>query len=198
MRGPSTIGKTLVLLTLSFMIIPNYDYARPIIRRDKGSFRPQAGRPREARSEVENPPIIKENTVVFLSLSQDDYDAFVKKTPTIEDRLTEVLHDFYFYAKKVAEKLKAQGISAEFGHWKELYFQLTGGKIEKRTFNPEDAFGLALYAKGKPPLMVRSAGHQKAEIGEKRCTPDFFSMAAVISEYFGVKIEWREKCMSIR
>ena len=133
-------------------------------------------------------PLIKDNTVVFLSLSKADYKALVNKRPGAEDELAEVLSDFYFYAEQVADLLKSHGISSEFKHWKELQFLSVDGNIIRKTIDPDDPFGLALYAKGKDPLMVRPFGTIIADIESVQVTPDFASMAAVISEYFGIKL----------
>ena len=191
MNKPSILGKTIILLTLSFILVAKGNNTRTISKINEAKIQIQANKPKDLKSEAENPPIIKENTVVFLSLSSEDYKALISKDPAREDMLVEVLSDFIFYADKVAVKLKALGITSEVGHWKELLFQLADGKTEKLIFDPEDVFGLALYAKGKSPVMVRSTRRpEDMVIGQSYITPDFFSMAEVISEYFGVKIEW--------
>jgi hypothetical protein len=192
MSGPPRIGRIYILLALSFTLIPKTDNATPVKGTCEGKFMAPANELLEVKAEVENPPILRENTVVFLTLSEDDYAALIAKNPALKDLegLSETLYDFISYAKKIAEKLKGKGITPLFGQWNELWFQMPDGKIEKRTFNPADFYGLALYARGKSPLMVRSEGRFNTPNGEKRINPGFFSMAEVISEYFGVKIDW--------
>jgi hypothetical protein len=200
LSSPSRIGKILTLLALSFTLIPKTNNATSVKGTCEGKFMAPANKLIEVKAEVQNPPILKENTVVFLTISEDDYAALVAKNPALKDAegLGETVSDFIFYAKKIAGKLKEKGITPLFGQWKELWFQMPDGKIEKRTFNPADFYGLALYAQGKSPMMVRSEGRSDTPNGEKRIDPGFFSMAEVISEYFGVKIEWSEEWASIK
>lgn len=192
MSSPPRIGRMLFLLALSFILVPKTDNATPVKGTCAGKFMAPVNELMEVKAEVENPPILKENTVVFLTLSEDDYAVLIAKNPALKDSegSGETLSDFIFYAKKIAEKLKEKGITPLFGKWKELWFQMPDGKIEKRTFYPEDFYGLALCARGKSPLMVRSEGRYDTPTGGKRINPGFFSMAEVISEYFGVKIDW--------
>jgi hypothetical protein len=192
MISPPRFGSIQILLALSLSLIPKIDNATPLRGTLEGKFMAQANELMAVEAEVENPPILRENTVVFLTLSEDDYAALIVKNPALKDLegLSETLSDFISYAKKIAEKLREKGITPLFGQWKELWFQMPDGKIEKRTFSPEDFYGLALYARGKSPLMVRSEGRFDTPKGEKRINPGFFSMAEVISEYFGVKIDW--------
>jgi len=192
LSSPPRIGRILILLALSFTLIPKTDNATSVKGTCEGKIMAPANELMEVKAEIENPPILKENTVVFLTLSEDDYAVLIAKNPALKDSegLGETLSDFIFYAKKIAEKLKEKGITPLFGQWKELWFQMPDGKIEKGIFNPEDFYGLALYARGKSPLMVRSEGRFDTPHGEKRIDPGFFSMAEVVSEYFGVKIDW--------
>jgi hypothetical protein len=192
LSSPSRIGRILILLALSFTLIPKTNNATSVKGTCEGKFMAPANKLIEAKAEVENPPILKVNTVVFLTVSEDDYAALVAKNPALRDSegLGETLSDFIFYAKKIAGKLKEKGITPLFGQWKELWFQMPNARIEKRTFNPADFYGLALYARGKSPLMVRPEGRFESPNGEKRIDPGFHSMAKVISEYFGVKIDW--------
>jgi hypothetical protein len=78
-------------------------------------------RVQDIRQEGNTSPLIKDNTVVFLSLSKADYDALVKKHPEDEDGLAEVLSDFYYYAEQVADLLKAHRISLNSNTGKNLF-----------------------------------------------------------------------------
>jgi hypothetical protein len=179
------IGKALFCSVFGFAVLSTASHAGPTASK----YRALEIELQKTESGKERPPIIKENTVVFLSLSKDDYDTLIKRKPEIKDGLIEFLQDFLHYADQVASELNAHGITAEFAHWKELWFQAADGSIIKKTFNPEEGVGLALFAKGKPPIMMRPARNQAEELEKNRFTPDFSSMAAVISKYFGVEIK---------
>jgi len=186
MKRPSNLGIAIILLTLSSAIVAMGNNSRTWTT----IIQTGATEQKEVTTKLESPPIINENTVVFLSISQEDFDTLVSKNPGRRQGLVEVLSDFYHYALQVADELKARGIAVEFQSWKEVWFRLPNGNIEKRTFDPEDVFGLALFPKGESPLMVRSQGNGAYQAGERHVYPGYESMAEEISNYFGVNLSF--------
>jgi len=165
-------GKVLLFLAFGFVILPTTNHGRPTAR---GYFLQETDA-QKAESVKKTPPLIKENTVVFICPSQEEYDDLIRRQPERQLELTEVLSDFYHYSEQAADMLKARGIATEFRTWSELWFESADGKVIKKTFQPDHIIGLALYPKGKLPQVTT-------------CSPDLLSLAAVIWEYFGIKLE---------
>jgi hypothetical protein len=137
----------------------------------------------EVAAKLEVPPIIKENSVVFYCISQEDFDELIKD-PDRRGDIIETISDFNHYALMVAEKLEGIGIATEFVSDKEIWFELPTGIIEKRTFNPKDDFQLALFPKGKPPLIVRS----RSSSVDDGIIANYDSLIEAISDYFGINL----------
>lgn len=138
------------------------------------------GQTREVQKGTEEPLIIKENTIVFLVISQKDYDAIVLKDPSSEEHLPDILSDFYTYSTEVSKILEKMNFTLKYECRKQIWFQFPDGRTEKMAFNPEDIYGMALFAKGKAPKLVTKFG------------AFFAPMAEIISEYFGLKIERKD------
>jgi hypothetical protein len=119
---------------------------------------------------------IQNRSVVFLLLSDDDFEKLVSEDPDSEHQLVEVISDFVAYAERLINKLRELGFKAELGRWKEINVILEQGKIEKLLFNPNDIIGIFMYEKKKPPKICTEL------------TPHIESMASAISEYFEIDI----------
>ena len=124
----------------------------------------------------EEPPLIKDNTVVFFAISQADYDELVKQKPEIGNQM-EMLFDYYHYADMIESRLTARGYTVVWGSWHTVSVQMAAGKIKKMAFNPADLKAILMKARGKDPEMVTDF------------SVDHYSIAAVISKYFGIKID---------
>jgi hypothetical protein len=125
----------------------------------------------------EDPQIIKESCVVFFGLTQADFDSLSAKLSEENNGLSEVLSDFNYYSGRISPRLKQLGISVKFETSKEVWLQIAEGQTEKIIFDPKDAYGMLLFAKGDIPKLLT------------KFSPDYFTMAKIISEYFHVKIE---------
>jgi hypothetical protein len=102
--------------------------------------------------EIIAPAIVPENTVVFLLLSQLEYDIQPKD---IQYELDEVIGDFASYRYRAIEKLKKYGISDIRTIAKNLVFRYTDGREEKLVFNTyEGVIAVAVFGKGKKPQIV--------------------------------------------
>lgn len=141
--------------------------------------------PANGQASLSNPPI-KENCVVFLTLSQEDYGKYLAMNPSSEQALLEFLSDFEFYGHQLIDVLRTRGIAASFKVGKELSFELNDGTITRKALKQEDIIGLALFAKGKTPVLVRRPRLDEAETKTIRVFGDYDSMAKVISEYFEI------------
>lgn len=126
---------------------------------------------------LEAPWIIRENTVIFLEISDADYDSLISKTPQSEEQMSELISDFYYSAGRIARKLEPLGIIVKSETWTEMWFQVAGGKLEKVAFDPKNIYGMVLYAKGKSPKLATKFFLQ------------FSAMAEIISEYFNIEIK---------
>ena len=119
---------------------------------------------------------IKDDTVIFLLLTDDAFNSLVTEDNIPEDQLIEVISDFRFYAKAISTKLEQYEISVKFGSWKKIRFELAEGNVEEIETNPKVVCGMVLYAKGRTPTLTSTP------------TPDYFSIAEIISDYFHIKI----------
>jgi hypothetical protein len=131
----------------------------------------------QSKEGIEICQIIKEKTVVFLSISPEDYEQLGTAKPKNKEEFAETLRDFLYYAKELEPKLFQLGIRVIFAMSKEMNFQLPDGKVGKITFNPKDFYGMVLYAKGCPPKLAT------------KFPPGIVDMADIISEYFHIKIK---------
>ena len=122
---------------------------------------------------IENPPIIKENTVVFFAISQTDYDFLVSEKPELSERMEE-LNDYYRYSFRIISKLKEFGITVIAGTWKEVTVQLGKRKTKKIQFNSREFKAILMYGKGKAPKLVTGF------------TGNYESMAKILSDYFHI------------
>jgi hypothetical protein len=164
--------KRLSVLFFIGLILVSYD---PIL--SNGQATPASNQ--KDNKSPEEPLIINENTVAFLALSQKDYDLLVSKDPELKAQLPDILGDFLSYSDEISKILDKMGIAVKYGTSKQIWFQHPDGQIEKMTFNPEDIYGMALFAKGKAPKLVAAFG------------ANIEPMAMILSEYFQIKIEWR-------
>jgi len=124
----------------------------------------------------EIPQIIKENTVVFLSISPEDYEKLGPKDPEAEEGIGELLSDYLYYTEQLGPKLEQLGIRVIFSMSKVVSFQMSDGKTIKITFDPKDVCAMAMYAKGQEPKLVSGFGSG-------------VRIRTNISEYFHIKIE---------
>ncbi|MFQ6062697.1 MAG: hypothetical protein ACE5J9_05925 [Methanosarcinales archaeon] len=101
--------------------------------------------------QLDKPFIVKENTVLFLVISQDELDSLK------EDKIfgvEEVLSDFYHYSDKAADVLKKHGINPIMTTSKNIIFQYSDGEKEKYYFDAKkEIIGTIFFAKGKKPRM---------------------------------------------
>lgn len=123
-----------------------------------------------------NPPIIMDNTVVFFSISQADYDSLVEQKPEMGMRIEELM-DYYHYAMMAEPKLRSLGYTVIFGSWHEVTVQLEEGKTKKMVFNPVDFKAILMKAKGKGPELVTGFNS------------DYGSISKIISKYFNIVLE---------
>ncbi len=146
--------------------------------------------PSPRQSPAQLPPLIKENSVVFLGPSQKEYDALVSSKAYTEEGLIEWLSDYYHYAEQyVAPRLKELGIDVRFETWKEMRYRDQNGK--ETTLIREEFAGIVMYPRGKPPVIAIPWGNDTLlQIEKMTFYPGAESMAEVISEYFGVKV-WK-------
>jgi len=131
----------------------------------------------DKKNELGDLPIIKERAVIFLTVSEEDFERLVNKTPALEQGLVETVGDFILPAIKLEQRISDVGIRVIWGHWKKIRFADSDGKTETLSFNPEDGYAIALYSPGKPAKILTAFG------------PELDLMAGLISEYFGIKLE---------
>ncbi len=117
-----------------------------------------------------------DNTVVFFSISQTDYDSLVEQKPEMGIRIEE-LSDYQHYALMAASKLKSLGYIVIFGSWHEVTVQLEEGKTKKMVFNPEDFEAILMKAKAKGPELVTGFAS------------DYYTISNIISKYFHIDLK---------
>lgn len=128
------------------------------------------------RESEEIAPIIKDGTVVFLAISQEDYDALARQKPEVSVRMEE-LFDYYHYADMVKPRLIQLGYTVIAGSWHTVIVQMEEGKNRKIRFDPTDFKAILMKAKGKDPELVTDFGS------------DDQSIARIISKYFGINLD---------
>jgi hypothetical protein len=133
----------------------------------------------DAQVSEEKTPLLGDNTVVFLAMSQTDYEKLVAERPEMSI-LIEELMDYYHYANMLASKLEHLGYKVLFGSWPEVRVQIGKHRVEKFSFKPADRKAILMKAKAKEPNFV---------IG---FNSDYESMAEIISEYFQIDLRIRE------
>lgn len=121
-----------------------------------------------------NTPVIKKNSVVFWAISQTDYDNLVSDNPKLSERMEE-LWDYYQDSALLTPKLEDLGFAVIEASWKEAIVQLGNGKTKTIHMNPEDFKVLILNVKGKEPKLVTNF------------SGDYWTMAKLISDYFGIE-----------
>ncbi len=129
------------------------------------------------KSAIKNPEIVTQNSVVFIVLSQIDYDRLIKDNPAQKLGIIENMSDFESYSQQVAKKLVTYGIKNRYTTSKQIWFQFPDGEIEKHQFDPKDIYGMAVFAKDKRPKMISGFGAYDDP------------MLKIISEYFGIEIK---------
>jgi hypothetical protein len=141
---------------------------------------PQCAAPNRAQpidqESGKNPPVIMDNTVVFFSISQADYDSLIEQKPEMANRM-EGLMDYYHYALMAEQKLSSLGYTVIFGSWHEVTVQLEEGKTKKMVFNPADFKAILMKAKDKGPELVTGFDS------------DYDSISKIISKYFNIVLE---------
>jgi len=156
--------------------------ASPSIKNPVPQVQAQVENHRE--KELRELQIIKERAVIFLTISEDDFDRLVAKTPALEQGLIEVLGDFILPAIKLEPRIADHGIRVIWCHCKEINFAEAApsastsskGKAQTLIFNPEEGYAIALYSPGKPAELHTAFG------------PELDLMADLISKYFGIKL----------
>ena len=122
------------------------------------------------------PLIIKENTIIFYSVSPEDYENLGYPDREGGEGLSELIGDYLYQTLKLKPQLEQLGIRVILSTSKEMSFQMITGKTKKLTFNPRDIYAMALYAKGQEPKIAIGF-----IIGKE--------MRNIISEYFHIKVE---------
>jgi hypothetical protein len=122
-----------------------------------------------------DPPIIGDNTVVFFTISQIDYESLL---PPGRERgsATETIADFVHSAMKVESKIKALGYQVIYGSWHEVKVRIGENEIETIMFEPKGIIAILMKAQGKKPKLV-------TEFPE-----GLYAMGKIISEYFNVNL----------
>jgi hypothetical protein len=123
--------------------------------------------------------LLGDNTVVFLAMSQTDYEKLVAEKPEMSIVIEELM-DYYHYADMLASKLERLGYKVLLGSWPEVRVQIGKNRVEKFSFKPEDRKAILMKAKAKEPKFV---------IG---FSGDYESMAEIISEYLQIDLRIRE------
>jgi len=127
----------------------------------------------ELIDEIVAPTVVTENTVVFLLLSQLEYDIQPKD---IQYELDEVIGDFASYRYRATEKLKKYGINDVRTISKNLIFRYSDGREEKLVFNTyEGVIAVAMFGKGKKPQIVYNPIQEDG-------------ILKAVSEYFEIEI----------
>jgi len=130
---------------------------------------------------ITNPPIIKENTIVFWAISQTDYDLLIAGNPKLSSRMDE-LWDYYRDSEAMVPKLEALGFTVIRASWNEATIQLRKRKAKKIQIDPREFKALLMYGKGKEPMLVTNFNG------------DYWSMAKRLSDYFGIDFSiWDRK-----
>jgi len=128
----------------------------------------------ELIDEIITPTLVKENTVVFLLLSQLEYDIQPKD---IQYELDEIVDDFAAYIYKATEKIKKYGINDVRTISKNLVFRYSDGREESLVFNTyEGLIAIALFGKGKKPQIVYNPIQEEG-------------ILKAVSEYFEIEIK---------
>jgi hypothetical protein len=125
--------------------------------------------------------VIKEGTVAFITISDQDRNVFLSKHPGWEEGIVENLSDFMSYSSKISELLKPAGINSIFASPKILWFQYPNGKSEKIEVNHVALFGIAMFGKGRTPRYTTEFG------------ANLQPMSAVVSEYFEIDLDVKKK-----
>ncbi len=128
----------------------------------------------------DNHIVIKENAIVFYTLSNAEYDKLLLKHPDWEQGIIECTSDFLSYAHRIAASLNNVGISTRFESIVEVWFEYANGTMEKKSFKPEELYGLAMFAKNKAPV-IRSDFDANLQ-----------PMVEVISKYFELNIRFQQ------
>jgi len=124
--------------------------------------------------EVQAPVVIAENTVVFLLLSQLEYDL---QPMRIQRELDDVIDDFVTYSDRAGKKFTKYGIKDVSTISKNLVFRYADGREEKLYFNTyEGCVAIALFRKGKKSKMIYESMQD-------------YGMLKAISEYFEIDIK---------
>lgn len=122
--------------------------------------------------------VIKENEIVFYTLSKAEYDRLILKHPDWEQGIIESTSDFLSYAHRIATTLNKAGISARFESISGVWFEYSNGTVDKHCFNPEELYGIAMFAKNKAPVIKSDIDANLQPIVE------------VISKYFDLNIRF--------
>lgn len=124
--------------------------------------------------EPDEPLIIKENTILFFAISQNEYNLLEEK---LKYEVDELLYDFYRYAEKAIEILKKYGFEPRFSGSKNMIFKYSTGVEEKININTkEHMVALILFGNDKKAKIFYDV-FQVDEILKK------------ISEYFNIDIK---------
>jgi hypothetical protein len=119
------------------------------------------------------PLIVKQSSVVFLRLSQEEYNLLA---PVYKYEIIEIVRDFEFYTKKISEILIKNGIDALYTSSKRLIFRDSNGKQWRLSFNSEKyPVAFVLFEKGKKPKICYGIVLED-------------DILRVVSEYFGINL----------
>ena len=164
------IINTLFRIIISIFLFISHYYCNDVSNKERIYFNTAD------ESAQSTPEIVTENTVVFIILSQIDYEKLIKQNPKQEMGITENISDFKSYSKRISEKLDKRGIINRYSISKEIQFKYADGKKEELLFESSNIFGLALFAKGKKPKIAYEFD------------ANYYSIAKIINEYFGIEL----------
>jgi hypothetical protein len=123
-----------------------------------------------------HPPLtLEENSVLFLSISQKDMKSLELDKPETATAVKKSVADFEGQAKSLISNLRNLGFVAVSATGREVFFKDSSGNIIKMSIEINDLFGIALFRRGKAPMLV--IGFESEQ------------MAGILSEYLKIPLE---------
>ena len=117
------------------------------------------------------PLYVKENSVVFLSLSESQYDSL---SEDVRYEYIELISDFMAYIDKVEKTLREHDLNIYSSESKELVFLSSDKKETRLLFNADEyPVAIAVFGRGKKPKIYYHIVLDK-------------DMLEVFKEYFGI------------
>src|SRR4030042_5328013 len=117
-----------LILLLGLALIIGFCKHEKTANKEPTSATERSSECQELIDEIITPFVVKENTVVFLALSQLEYDI---KPNDLKFEIIEVVDDFYAYEERAIDKIAKHGISDLSTISKNLVFLYSDGKEDK-------------------------------------------------------------------